>query len=317
MNDRAFINLWLRLALMVLLAFGVEVAAAQSVEVVEETSEYRLVKHSGGETRIPANPERIVVTFPAFAEYLTALDTGVAGITTCGPYLELPFFAPSVEDAVRAGECSEPNLEAILALQPDLIIASVYDEENVRAQLSRIAPTILLEGDDDPEHYRHELQDIGRLLGREAEAAAYLSNFDIAVAEARSKLDKRVGDERVAFFVLGEREFRLYGTLSPINFIYSALGLTPAIGVPKVLDPENPSPFWKPISLELLPEVGAEHFFVSGDSETVKNTSLWQNHPAVQAGNVYPADSYYWVGGGILAREQVMRDVLEALGANE
>ncbi len=169
-------------------------------------------------------------------------------------------------------------------------------------------------GDDAPDSYRQTLRDVGALLGMEAEAAAYLDAFDARVAEARAVLDSSVADERIAFLALTERGFRLYGTLSPVNFIYDELGLTPATGIPTVPDSDNPSTFWKPVSLEVLPEIGAEHLFISGESETVADTSLWQNLPAVRAGNVYPADAYYWVGGGILAREQVVRDVLEAFG---
>lgn len=46
------------------------------------------------------------------------------------------------------------------------------------------------------------------------------------------------------------------------------------------------------MSLEVLPEIGAEHLFVSGESETVMGISVWQNLPAVRTGNVYPANAY-------------------------
>jgi ABC-type enterochelin transport system substrate-binding protein len=92
-------------------------------------------------------------------------------------YLELPFFAPLVADAARVGACSEPNLEAILALASDLIIASIYDDEGVREQLARIAPTVVMGGDDAPDSYRQTLRDVGALVGMEAEAAAYLDAF--------------------------------------------------------------------------------------------------------------------------------------------
>lgn len=284
------------------------------IEVLRENATHREVGHAAGEVRVPARPQRIVVTFPEFAEYLGVLGINVSGVTTCGAYLELPFFAPLVEDAARVGACGEPNLEAILALQPDLILASVYDDGGVRAQLGRIAPTVVMGGNDAPDSYRRTLRDVGVLLGQEAEAAAYQDAFDARVAEARAVLDTTVADERVAFLALTERGFRLYGTLSPVNFIYDELGLTPATGIPTAPDPDNPSNFWKPVSLEVLPEIGAEHLFVSGESETVTGTSLWQNLPAVRSGNVYPANSYYWIGGGILAREQVVRDVLRVFG---
>jgi ABC-type Fe3+-hydroxamate transport system substrate-binding protein len=87
-------------------------------------------------------------------------------------------------------------------------------------------------------------------------------------------LDVSVADERVAFLALTERSFRLYGTLSPVNFIYEELCLTQATGIPTAPEPDNPSNFWKPVSLEVLPEIEAEHLFVSGESETVADTSL-------------------------------------------
>jgi len=242
-------------------------AAAQQLEVLEETATYREVRHATGEARVPATPQRIVVTFPDFAEYLGVLGINVSGVTTCGLYLELPFFAPLVADAARVGACGEPNLEAILALQPHLIIASIYDDEGVRDQLARVAPTVVMGGGDTPDSYRQTLRDVGALLGMEAEAAAYLDAFSARVAEARAVLDLNVADERVAFLALTERGFRLYGTLSPVNFIYEELGLTPATGIPTAPEPDNPSSFWKPVSLEVLPELGADHLFVMADDE--------------------------------------------------
>ena len=80
------------------------------------------------------------------------------------------------------------------------------------------------------------------------------------------------------------------------------------------------------ISMEMLPELTAEHIFLvagygtaggSSDEEAKKRFEemqqdpLWQEVPAVKKGNVYEVDSRLWLAHGILAVEQKVDDVLE------
>ncbi|MFI5436437.1 ABC transporter substrate-binding protein [Rhodococcus baikonurensis] len=49
----------------------------------------------------------------------------------------------SIDDVPRVGSIEGPNLEAILALDPDLILSNANRSETLDGQLSAIAPTVM------------------------------------------------------------------------------------------------------------------------------------------------------------------------------
>lgn len=84
-----------------------------------------LVDASGVELRLARRPRRIVSLVPSLTEALFALGAGelVAGVTR---YCEEP--AAAVKHLPKVGGTKNPDLAAITALEPDLVIAS--SEEN-------------------------------------------------------------------------------------------------------------------------------------------------------------------------------------------
>lgn len=81
----------------------------------------------------PKSPERIVSLSPSVTEILYALDLGdrVAGVTR---YCQYP---PEALRKPKVGGLLDPNLEAILALQADLVIL-VPDQKEFEAPLTRL-----------------------------------------------------------------------------------------------------------------------------------------------------------------------------------
>ena len=99
----------------------------------------REVENALGVTSIKGEPQRIVTL------YQGATDTAVAmGITPVGAvesWLEQPFYEyirDDLEGVTNVGEETQPNLEEIAKLNPDLIIASKVRHEEIFEQLSLI-----------------------------------------------------------------------------------------------------------------------------------------------------------------------------------
>lgn len=130
-----------------------------------------------------------------------------------------------------------------------------------------------------------------------------------------------MGDESVLLLEVSNRDLYLYGTgdvyIGPV--LHGLLGLTPA-PVLERLEMEE----WGGLtfSLELVPELDAEHIFLlNGRPGTATNarlaeltsSSLWQNLPAVTAGNVYPIRRDGWLSAAVLANEHKLRDIQNAL----
>ncbi len=68
-----------RLARVLTVAWLALLVGAQGLEVIEETSDHRVVRHAQGETRIPAQPQCVVVAGSGYLEQLLTL-----GVTPCG-----------------------------------------------------------------------------------------------------------------------------------------------------------------------------------------------------------------------------------------
>lgn len=301
---------------LLLVILGVATAQeAAPLEVLGETAEYRVIRHFGGETRIPASPQRVVTLGNWITDPLLALGVTLAGTVSYFGVDDVPPYAEAqLEGVPRVGTWETPNLEAILTSEPDLILAGSFLKEGFGAQLERIAPTVYLEGSvTDP---REQLRDMGRLLGLGAAAETRVAEYDAALDQAKQALGDKT-DLRAAFMRVRASDLRLYGGSSSIaTLLYDELGFARAPLVETVLEEE-----WQvPISGELIPELGADVLFYAVEDEArfdeLSTTPLWQNVPAVREGRAFGVPIYFYFGSAP-ADEYAVEMLLEFLGESE
>ncbi|MBW1991189.1 MAG: cobalamin-binding protein [Deltaproteobacteria bacterium] len=120
---------------------------------------------SRGRQVFPARPQRLVSLAPSITEILYFLELGrrVVGVTS---YCNYP---PEVKNKPRIGTYWDFNLEAILALKPDLALGMAHQGEGQDAyQLLQKwgIPLYLAEADTLPDLFR-EIEAIARLTGTE------------------------------------------------------------------------------------------------------------------------------------------------------
>lgn len=135
-------------------------------------------------------PGRIVSLSPSSTEILFALGLGdkVVGVTD---YCNYPPEAQSVD---KVGGFSTPNIEAVLAKNPDLVVASsATGEENVQRMTTLDIPVIVLEP-RDIDDVLHDIRLVGRATGAEENATRLINDMQrriTAVEENASKADNR------------------------------------------------------------------------------------------------------------------------------
>lgn len=231
------------------------------------------------------------------------------------------------------------NLEAILAAQPDLIIASTAITQEDYDNLSKIAPTIVY----DREDWRSSLTALGEAFGMEEEAQAVVSEYENKIAMGRTALNPILTEGKsVAFIRMTAKDFRVYfpnyiDEQSKVEWptypgiLYNELGLK--------LDPtveqwhkDQPNFQNAAISLEMLPELQADYLFVTlggagGTNEeiaqlkenfknTVEQSAVWRSVPALKAGHVIYVNARHWISTGPIANSMKIDDVIAALGAS-
>jgi iron complex transport system substrate-binding protein len=139
-----------------------------------------LVDDAGQPVRLARPATRIVSLSPAFTELLFALGVGdrVVGRTRWGQDPPAAVSVPSVGDGL------DPNVEAIVAQRPDLVIfyRSATNAESI-AQLDRLniaTASLAVDGLDD---LRRAARFLGRLLDSRAAADSLIHKFDTSLRE--------------------------------------------------------------------------------------------------------------------------------------
>lgn len=157
----------------------------------------REVTTAFGEVAVPDSPERVVTLYEG------ALDASVAaGISPIGAiatrggnevatYMDAHIDTSQLE---MVGVARETNIEAVLRLQPDLILAAPQLPEEQYTLLSRIAPTVVPESKGlSRDGWKAESRLYGQALGKEAEIDEALESIEQRAAE----LNQRLSEEQV------------------------------------------------------------------------------------------------------------------------
>ncbi|MFE0174155.1 ABC transporter substrate-binding protein [Streptomyces sp. NPDC059002] len=275
------------------------------------------VKTAMGDVRVPVKPERVVVLDTA--ELDSAITLGVQPIGATHVEASSGFLSYLPKDKVSGikdvGEMLNPNMEAIAALKPDLILTSKIRHAAKYDQLKQIAPTVMTETTGYP--WKENFQVHADALGRQAEAKKVVSDYAAHAKKVTTAIGGPAAAEQTKVNVIRFMEgadIRLYGEQSYIATILKDVGLGRAPISAKAKDG-----FSYDLSPEKIDLADTDVIFQStyGDPKKAKQTqtvgsSLWKNMKAVKSGNVHPVDDELWIQGiGYTAADKIL-DELQA-----
>jgi len=148
----------------------------------------------------PANAAarmRIVSLAPSVTETLFALGAGpdVVGVSQ---YCDYP---PEVRELPRVGSFLTPNLEAIIALRPTLVVGLELssDVRQIRA-LNSMGYPVLLVSDDSLDQIEASIEKVGARIDRGARARRLVANIQSQIAAVQQRL-ANVKPERALMLV--------------------------------------------------------------------------------------------------------------------
>ncbi|MDD5676366.1 MAG: cobalamin-binding protein [Kiritimatiellae bacterium] len=128
-------------------------------------------------------PKRIISLAPSYDETLIelGLKDRIVGVTTSSDYLE------EVKHAARIGVYAKPNIEKIVALKPDLVLATGFaGQQSADDKLSALGlHVIVLDDTQGIEEIFATTRQIGDILGIPARTEALLKRMRGAIATAR------------------------------------------------------------------------------------------------------------------------------------
>ncbi|HWJ87698.1 MAG TPA: iron-siderophore ABC transporter substrate-binding protein [Pelagibacterium sp.] len=297
-------------AALLYFALGLAPAQAQVAQVVSENEAARVVLHAQGETEVPVHPHRIVALHNIFSEALVALGEAPVGAVVRPSGLP-DQLADALADTALVGDQSAPDFEAILALDPDLILAQADEIGDNYELLSAIAPTLLL---DEPNvDWRQWLIGLGEAVGKPDAAHDAVDAYDAHAAAVKAQVAAVRPDDTVLVLRVREKDLRVYGGARRSGLVlYQDLGLNPH----PLVDLNEDS---VTVSNEIIPELTADHLFLMVEDEDkmagIEATALWQALPAVQAGHVYRVNMEPWNRStGPISFAAIVDDVAAHLG---
>jgi iron complex transport system substrate-binding protein len=139
----------------------------------------------GRAVEIPAHPQRIVTMMPSLAEVVCALGLGdrLVGVSD---YSDYPERAKSIP---RVGSYVSPSLETIVALAPDLVLASKDGNPSwVVDKLADLGLAVYVTAPGNPEKLPASLARLGRICGRERTGRDLARRLENRFAEVARRL---------------------------------------------------------------------------------------------------------------------------------
>ncbi|WP_018297183.1 siderophore ABC transporter substrate-binding protein [Corynebacterium lubricantis] len=232
------------------------------------------------------------------------------------------------QDIANIGNHREPNLELLTAAEPDLIVnGQRFDafQEDIK-KLNPDTPIVDFEpreGEAFDQELIREVEGLGKIFGKEAEADQLVKDFNDSIERARNAYNGT--DTVMAVNVSGgtigyiaPNIGRVYGP------VFDVLGLTPALEVADASSNHEGDD----ISVEAIAQSNPDWIFVLDRDAAVEETATpaktviedsqaLQNVTAIQQGNVRYAPNDTYTNESIITYTEIFNEIADAFEAQQ
>ena len=273
----------------------------------------RTVRHAMGETIVEASPERIVTLDPGELDAAVQLGFVPVGAAEYASYQLPDYVLEAVEGIELVGTTAEPDIEAIIGLHPDLLLSTKLRHEELYDTSSEIVPTVFAERPGVA--FKQNLKLYAQATGAEEAGAEVVARYEARVRELNAALPNP--RPSISIVQIRPDNLRFYQTANFLGVVLTDLGF-PRAG-------ENVDGFAVDESAEKLGEHADGELIIlavvdPGENDLASEVlegEIWQQLPAVQAGNVLEVDSAVWIGGvGYGAAFEVLDELAAHFGVS-
>jgi iron complex transport system substrate-binding protein len=274
-NNDAHISSGARLAFRLVAAVLLIAVASCSNRRAELPAARTLTDELGRQISVVPSPGRIISLAPSVTETLFAIGAGnsVVGVTTFCDY------PPEAASVAKVGDTQRPSIERIIALKPDLVIASTSSQlETFVSRLGDLGVPVFVSNPRDLRGVVTSVEAIGDLTGRKNEGMEVAAGLRSRIETVRQRIDG-LERPRVLLVLGGEPLITVGGTTFVNDLIEMAGGRSISAGQRS----EYPQ-FSLETAIAQQPEVIFLQNGNEGLPERLKQT------PAARHGRVYKLD---------------------------
>lgn len=211
------------------------------------------------------------------------------------------------------GSVREPNLEAILRLQPDLVLASADLSRELYAKLSLMAPTVVPKGSSFQD-WRASYTAYAQALDKAEQGQQRIAEIDARSAQLRQRLPQ---GQTVSVVRWNPQGPVIMSSHLFVGQLLNDLGLR----ANELAAAQSQKPHSDVLSLENLSRINADWIFLATLNpdgrkalEDARKQPAFTRLPAVADGHVATVDGQIWSSSsGYLAAQQILDDVEKAL----
>jgi len=140
---------------------------------------------------------RVVSLAPSTTEILFALglDEEIVGVSSFCNY------PPEAQKKEKIGTFSQPNIEKILSLRPDIVFCTGLEQAPVIGKLKQLNLKLYVSDPSNIEELFDSIRDMAALTGRDKEANALIDKMKIDIEEITSKAELIPEEEKMKVFV--------------------------------------------------------------------------------------------------------------------
>lgn len=250
---------------------GEAASVADTIYPLDFTDSY------GNVVTIEAEPERIVSVAPNMTEMLFELGVGdrVVGRTD---YCDYPAETVNIQSV---GAIDKPDLEKIISLEPDVVIATTFTEEGIAKLGEADIPVVVLHEDTNINGVYVLLADLGVIVNKNQKAAELILDMKTIVADVHDKINDR--PKPAVYYVVGYGEYGDY-TAGGDTFVGGMIELAGGDNIAKDITGWN-------ISLEKIIESDPDIIIISEwMMDDFVNAPNYCELSAVKSGKVYTVD---------------------------
>lgn len=214
---------WLAVAMAVALAAGALTGCGAKKAEPAAKSETKaafpvtITDDAGRKATIKAKPERIVSLAPANTEIVAALGAigRLKGVTT---YCDYP---AEVKSITKVGDFAQPNMEAIAALRPDLVLVTTGVQADVIGRLEQLGCSVVAIDPQSLDAVYESIGKVGKAIGEKAAADELVSSMQTQAADIAEKVD---GSPTTCFLEIAQDPLYTVGSGTLLNDLIEQAG---------------------------------------------------------------------------------------------